>query len=330
MLTEPSIASLQSVNQPCFVCGSVESEIRFRPDVRRWGYLEPFILRACSGCGLIFNSPRLSLEELEGLYRSQYYFFDRPAGAELRRIRGAYLRTMAHLQGVSAARVLEVGSAKGYMLALLSHLGWRVTGVELAETAAAYSRGTFGVEVFHGTLESFRREQMRTFDVVLAQDVIEHVPDPASFLEAARDSLPPGGQLVIDTPNVGGRNVGIVGERWRGFNPFHIYLYDRSTLTSALHRAGFTVRLIGSYNEVEAGISLTRATARPARPASSRLGRLAHSARRARSALRSGLDRVLLPYYLRRAARTVQASPASALDPSCRGDNLVCIGVRCV
>lgn len=329
MLTEPGIAALETANQPCFVCGGVESEVRFRPDVRRWGYTGPFILRACSGCGLVFNSPRLSLEELEGLYRSQYYFFDRPAGAELRRICGAYLRTMAHLEGGRAGRVLEVGSAKGYMLALLSQLGWQVTGVELAETAAAYSRRTFGVEVYPGTLESFRRERMRTFDVVLAQDVIEHVPDPGSFLEAARDSLPPGGLLVLDTPNVGGRSVEIVGERWRGFNPFHIYLYDRSTLTSALERAGFVVRLIGSYNEVDPEVSVTRGTARPSWVASDLRGRLARRTRRARSALRSGLDRVLLPYHVRRAVRTVQANPASAIDPLCRGDNIVCIGVRC-
>jgi SAM-dependent methyltransferase len=329
MLTEPGIAALESANQPCFVCGSVESEIRFRPDVRRWGYTGPFILRACTGCGLVFNSPRLSVEELEGLYRRQYYFFDRPAGAELRRICGAYLRTMAHLQEGRAARVLEVGSAKGYMLALLSRLGWQVTGVELAGTAAAYSRRTFGVEAFHGTLESFRRERMRTFDVVLAQDVIEHVPDPAAFLEAARDSLPPGGLLVLDTPNVGGRNVEIVGERWRGFNPFHIYLYDRGTLSSALQRAGFGVRLIGSYNEVEPEVSVTRGTAPASGSASSMLAGLARPIRRARSALRSGLDRVLLPYYVRRAVRRVQATPASALDPSCRGDNIVCIAVRC-
>jgi 2-polyprenyl-3-methyl-5-hydroxy-6-metoxy-1,4-benzoquinol methylase len=328
MLTEPSIAPLQSVNQPCFVCGSVESEIRFRPDVRRWGYTAPFILRACTGCGLVFNSPRLSGEELEGLYRNQYYFFDRPDSAELMRICGAYLRTMAHLQGVPVGRLLEVGSAKGYMLALLSRLGWRVTGVELAETAAAYCRRTFGIEVFPGTLESFRTEQARTFDVVLAQDVIEHVPDPGNWLEHTRNSLAPGGLLVVDTPNVGGRNVEILGERWRGFNPFHIYLYDRTTLTSAMQQAGFAVRLIGSYNEVDPEVSVARAAARPSRSDPSILGGVVRAARRARRGLRSGLDRVLLPYYLRRAVRTVLTSPPLALDPACRGDNLVCIGVR--
>jgi SAM-dependent methyltransferase len=306
------------VNRPCFICGSDASEARFRPDVRPWGHHDQFVLRRCSGCGLVFNSPRLPADRLGDLYRRNYYFFQRPAVVEVERIGGAYLRTVAHLPA-SGRRLLEVGSAKGYMLGLLHTLGWRVTGVEIADSAAEYSRRVFGMEVFTGTLEEFRRQTSQEFDVVLAQDVLEHVPDPAEFLGALYRSVVPGGRLIVDTPNVGGRSVKAVGERWRGFNPFHIYLFDRDTLTRTVSNAGFTIELIGSYSDVAPERSVIAAA--PAEPRAAWIAR-------ARGLARSALDRFLLPYYVHRVARRVRRSPALPLDPNCQGDNLVCIAVR--
>ena len=307
------------VNRPCFICGGDASEARFRPDVRPWGHGDPFVLRRCSGCGLVFNSPRPSADRLADLYRRNYYFFARPAVVEVERIGGAYLRTIAHLPA-AGPRLLEVGSAKGYMLALLKRLGWRVTGVEIADSAAEHSRRVFGVDVITGTLEEFQRRSPRQFDIVLAQDVLEHVPDPGAFFDALYQSVTPGGRLIIDTPNVGGRSVQAVGERWRGFNPFHIYLFDRDTLTRAVTNAGFTVETIGSYSDVLPEQSVIGAAA-PVAPRAPWIARV-------RSVVRGALDRALLFAYVRRVARRVRRSPALPLDPKCQGDNLVCIAVR--
>ncbi len=307
-------------NRPCFICGGEDSEARFRPDVSRWGHGDPFVMRRCSGCGLVFNSPRLPVDRLADLYRRNYYFFARPAALELERIGGAYLRTVAHLPPGGPGRLLEVGSAKGYMLGLLRELGWKVAGVEIAETAAEHSRRRFGVEVFTGTLEEFRRHGSREFDVVLVQDVLEHVPAPGAFFNTLYQSVGPGGRLIIDTPNVGGRSVKAVGERWRGFNPFHIYLFDRDTLTRAAVNAGFSVELIGSYSDVVPEQSVIGASA-PTTPRGPAVTRL-------RGMVRSAVERTLLPHYLRQAARRARQGPPHPLDPNCPGDNLVCIAVR--
>ncbi|HET6796325.1 MAG TPA: class I SAM-dependent methyltransferase [Gemmatimonadales bacterium] len=308
----------------CFICGSRDSVPAFRPDVRRWGYGGEFLLRRCSGCGLVFNAPRLPPDELNRLYGPNYYFFHRSAHREMARIQQAYLRTMAHLP-VARGSLLEVGSAKGYLLALLQDLGWDVSGVELAESAAAYSRQQFGLEIFSGTLEEFRDRDARKFDVVLALDVIEHVPDQPSFWQALHDLTHPGSWLIIDTPNVGGRNVPIVGDRWRGFNPFHIYLFDAETLQRSVTQAGFQVRVLGSYNEVPAEQSLS---AEPESPGGSG-GSLMKARLRSRvQPITEALDRVLLPHLLRRSSRELVGREPTPLDPRCGGDNLVCIAVH--
>lgn len=320
MLTDVVAPPLvEDVNRPCFVCGAEQSSVAFRPDVRRWGYAGEFVLRRCAGCGLIFNSPRLTLPALADLYRRNYYFFARRPGRELTRIVDAYLRTVALLPEGRIGTLLEVGSAKGYMLALLRGLGWRVAGIELAEDAAAYARRVFGVEVFTGNLERFRHVADRRFEVVLVQDVLEHIPDPEGFARSLHESLEPGGWLVIDTPNVGGRNVGLLGGRWRGFNPFHIYLYDRASLARMLTGAGFSVHTIGSYNNV--GV---RESAIPPGP-SVESARPRARLRQVASAARGGLEAALIPYYLRRAVYRARSGEPTSLDLDCRGDNLVCV-----
>jgi 2-polyprenyl-3-methyl-5-hydroxy-6-metoxy-1,4-benzoquinol methylase len=306
---------LLDVNLPCCVCGGEASGVFARPDVSRWGQTAEFVLRRCEGCGLVFNSPRLTDDELAGLYRSNYYVFDRPADAECARIVGCYRRTLAHLPHGTEGPVLEVGSAKGYMLALLAELGWEATGVELSEYAAAVARRSFGVEVFAGTLARFREEDGRRFGVVLAQDVLEHVPDPPAFLAGLAESLLPGGWLVVDTPNLGYRHVPALGDRWRGFNPFHIYLFDQHTLRRSLERAGLVVRAMGSYNDLTLEESLPGPP--PTRPRFPRVTAVSRAVK----------DR-LARRYLARAVQAVRASGPIAFDPACQGENLVCLASR--
>jgi SAM-dependent methyltransferase len=234
---------------------------------------------------------------------------------------------MAHLP-IARGSLLEVGSAKGYLLALLQGLGWDVTGVELADSAAAYSREQFGLEVFGGTLEEFRDRDARKFDVALALDVIEHVPDQPRFWQALHDLTHPGSWLILDTPNVGGRNVPIVGDRWRGFNPFHIYLFDAETLRRCVSQAGFQVVVLGSYNEIAPEQSLGAEVEPVGRSAGSRLGGLKSGLRAASQPLRAALDRALLPHLLRQSRRALVGHGPTRLDPECKGDNLVCMAVH--
>jgi 2-polyprenyl-3-methyl-5-hydroxy-6-metoxy-1,4-benzoquinol methylase len=237
------------VNRPCFLCGASNSRIvlqRTYPDFR---YPGDFTLRRCAGCGLGFNSPRLAPEALAALYDRHYYFFDRTDECEFRRIVALFRRAVLPVAAeVPARRVLEVGSAKGYLLALLRELDWEVQGVEIAAAAARYARGKLGVPTFTGTLERFCAQPDRPrFPLVLALDVIEHVPEPAAFLEAASHVLEPGGLLVLDTPNGDAARIETEGANWPGFNPFHIFIFTAKTLELALRRQGFSLAAVHVY-----------------------------------------------------------------------------------
>lgn len=206
-------------------------------------------MRRCSGCGLLFNSPRLDDAELGKLYGRNYYFFMRQDARELRRIVPMVQRTVSLVaERIAVKRSLDIGCGRGYLPAVMQKLGWDARGVELSPDAADYGRQRFGLDVFTGTIEQYASSpEAQKFPLVSAIDVLEHVPSPDSFVGASVRSVERGGWLIIDTPNGGARNIEHKGLAWQGFNPFHIYLFTVDSLAQLLKRHGMAVEQAFSY-----------------------------------------------------------------------------------
>jgi predicted TPR repeat methyltransferase len=100
--------------------------------------------------------------------------------------------------------VLELGCGSGKTGAHLKELGIarRTTGIEL-DSAAADAASRVLDEVINADLNGFRFTDDRSFDLILAPDVVEHLVDPWSTLRyLVSTSLRPGGHLVTSTPNI--------------------------------------------------------------------------------------------------------------------------------
>jgi 2-polyprenyl-3-methyl-5-hydroxy-6-metoxy-1,4-benzoquinol methylase len=213
------------------------------------GYPGLFAMRKCVECGLLFNSPRLSNDQFPALYDRNYYFFFRSAKQEFLRILAMYQRTIAVIQQtIAPQKVLEIGSAKGYLLALLKEVGWQVQGVEISADAARYAEEQFGVPTFPGTIEAYATSKhCERFPLVLAIDVLEHVLSPQAFLEGIEQVIEENGMLIVDTPNGNAFNLSVEGASWKGFNPFHIFLFSPANITQLLHMHGYRVERLFSY-----------------------------------------------------------------------------------
>jgi SAM-dependent methyltransferase len=235
--------------QPCCVCGSSQSELMWTTTWPEHRYPGHFSMRRCGGCGLLFNSPRLGDAELSNLYGRNYYFFLRRDARELPRIVPMYQRTVALVANdIREKRSLDIGCGRGYLPAVLRSLGWDARGVEISDDAAEYARQRFGLDVFTGTIEQYANSpEQQQFPLVTAIDVIEHVPSPELFIASAALAVEPGGTLIIDTPNGAAKNIEAKGVQWKGFNPFHIYLFTIGSLKSLLGKHGFEVERAFSY-----------------------------------------------------------------------------------
>ena len=107
-------------------------------------------------------------------------------------------------------RVLELGPAAGHFTKALVDQGCRVVGVEI-DPDAAQQAAKIADEVIVGDLSdpdvvrSAIDEEL--FDVVVAGDVLEHLPDPLRVLRACREALRPGGFVVMSLPNIAHADV---------------------------------------------------------------------------------------------------------------------------
>ena len=144
-------------------------------------------------------------EGLAELYSSAYFERDfrcgRVAGDSFREeaFRQENASLLAEFERLRApGRLLEIGSAGGWLLKHASERGWRVQGVELSAHAVERARA-IGVEVFHGELSQARFPDA-AFDLVYMGDVLEHVPDCRSALAEVVRVLAPGGHSYLRGP----------------------------------------------------------------------------------------------------------------------------------
>ena len=122
-------------------------------------------------------------------------------------------------------RVLDLGCGLGYGAQELARTARSVMAVDLAAEAVKVATGSFpapnlSYAAASATALPFRD---RTFDLITAFEVIEHLHDWPALLTEARRLLASGGQFVVSTPN---RDYYAETRRESGPNPFHVHEFD--------------------------------------------------------------------------------------------------------
>ena len=140
--------------------------------------------------------------------------------------------------------VLDIGAGSGinrtdWMHALVASVAEEAVGIELDDGLAARARA-LGYDVV--TADAQTMDLGRTFEVVWAGEVIEHLSCVGGFLDAAHRHLDPGGLLVLTTPNTFAVSnfVYRIGGRPR-VNKGHTCWFDEITLGQLLRRHGYEI-----------------------------------------------------------------------------------------
>jgi SAM-dependent methyltransferase len=98
-------------------------------------------------------------------------------------------------------KILDVGTADGYLGAILKEQGHYLVGIENDRSLAEKAKNYYDV-LHHADIESFDFPYQEHFDVILFADVLEHLRDPDVVLRRALAALRPDGQVIISVPNV--------------------------------------------------------------------------------------------------------------------------------
>lgn len=224
---------------PCVVCASSEAipiyTMRRDPYLHRLGLEGTRVTKVmCRVCGLIYSRPQLEASELKRLY-DMLRVGSTPSEEHLwwkqRQAEEDFQWVTPYLPAKGA--VLDIGCSEGSFLMQFQRLGWVTCGVE-PSAFAQFGRQVYGLDIRQGTFEEVDLP-LRTFDIVTALRILEHVADPRSFLTRVKVLLKPGGWLYLEVPNV-----------WRPrhhptefLGAQHLRLFTRSSLLALLGQLGF-------------------------------------------------------------------------------------------
>jgi SAM-dependent methyltransferase len=139
------------------------------------------------------------------------------------------------------AQILEAGCGPGGNLAMLQRFG-EVVAIEPDAESRDYAAERNGVDVRPGLLPQSAPDFGRTFDLVAAFDVIEHVPDDAGAVQRLGEYLKPGGFMITTVP--------AYGWMWSEHDAAHHHQrrYDLKAYRRLFENAGLEVRRASHFN----------------------------------------------------------------------------------
>ena len=103
-------------------------------------------------------------------------------------------------------KVLDVGCGGGILSESMAQLGAKVTGLDQSDIAIKIAQlhskeNNLSIDYKLLNIEDFIKKTKIKFDVITCLEMVEHVPNPASIIEACSKLLKKNGRLYLSTIN---------------------------------------------------------------------------------------------------------------------------------
>ncbi len=140
---------------------------------------------------------------------------------------------------VSKGRILDVGCGRGVFLAIMKKHGWTVTGTEYDRETADAIEKTYDIPIVTGNPGDWDFPP-GSFDVVIMNHVLEHLPSPADAIRECSRVLVEGGFLIVAVPNIASLQSSLGKELWFHLDiRYHLYHFSEEGLSGLLEKHGF-------------------------------------------------------------------------------------------
>lgn len=239
----------------CIACGMMTVAFFEAVFDDRYGYPGHFDIYRCPRCGQAQTTPLLRSEDLPALYGNYYPRSEIDVPALVRQVGDPAdpeaierrRRSGTDNQGQylvrKGMRVLDYGCGAGVSLMEAQALGAEAYGIE-ADPNVQQVIDALGLRIHIGTLDDAPFADLQ-FDLIILNQVLEHIPQPEELLARFTGMLRPGGRLVLAVPNAGSIFARFFKRTWINWHiPYHLHHFNPGSARLFLERCGWSVKSV--------------------------------------------------------------------------------------
>jgi FkbM family methyltransferase len=218
----------------------------------RYGYPGYFSLHRCPECRQIQTLPLLDDGDLPSVYGNYYprreidvaalqrAAVDATSKAERRRMWYAGTYNQGHYAARPGMAVLDYGCGAGQSLLELQKLGTHAYGLE-TDPNVKQVVDALGLRIHIGSIDDNPFPGVR-FDLIVLNQVFEHIPQPALLLPKLAARLKPGGRVILSFPNSASVFARRFGREWINWHiPYHLHHFNPASTRRFFKRHGWKV-----------------------------------------------------------------------------------------
>ncbi len=144
-----------------------------------------------------------------------------------------------YLPAKQAGKLLDIGCGNGSSMLVMRNQGWDVSGIDFDKQAIAQAQTHNLNATVVASLDTLDYQD-NSFDAIMLNHVIEHVPQPIKLVQECFRVLKPSGTLVALTPNATSLGHQKFKSNWRGLEtPRHLQVFTRDSLALLAKNAAF-------------------------------------------------------------------------------------------
>lgn len=135
--------------------------------------------------------------------------------------------------------ILDFGCGNGLLLTRFTKYGYQCTGYEIDENSIKVT-SSLGFKVLTGDIHDIEADNK--FDIIILNQVIEHLPEPKNILSHLKNLLTDEGQIIISVPFRDNVDFKYYKDAWSSFQaPTHLMHFNNKSLDKLMEYSGLKV-----------------------------------------------------------------------------------------
>jgi SAM-dependent methyltransferase len=195
---------------------------------------QPLTHFRCSTCGFGRFEPVVAGTQAfyEAITANEYYVADK----------WEFQQAIRDLRYEGVGRVLDMGCGSGNFLKLLREAEPSISLVGQEIYEGVLDANKYHIEMLIGGVDDITRNlsDIGKFEAITLFQVLEHIPDPWTLLQACSESLHSGGILIVSTPD-GDGPISHFKDALTEIPPHHLTQWTEAAYRACLPRFGFDV-----------------------------------------------------------------------------------------